>query len=92
LTKLFDPRAEIVTAWSLDSQIQCDLCDKQQPMLLHCCPKSETWFLKKMWKVFDRPDWNGWWAWYRPWAIWPPLAYNTAFSSISTESLSFRQN
>jgi len=47
MAKLFDPRAEFATAWPLEGCIQCDLRDRQQPMLLHRCPQSETWHLKK---------------------------------------------
>jgi len=56
VAKLFDPKAEFVIAWPLEGRMQCDLRDKQQPMLLHCCPQSETWCLIKMWKLFGRPD------------------------------------
>ena len=71
-TKLFDPRAEYVTAWPLVGCIQCDLRDRQQPMLLHCCLQSETWCLKKMCKVFGGPD-----------VVWPPLFYcNNRFCSL----------
>jgi len=53
VAKLCDPRAEFATAWPLEGQIQCDLRDRQQqPMLLLCCPQSETWYMKKMCKVF----------------------------------------
>ena len=31
-----------MAAWLLDGQILCDLCDRKQPMLLHCCPQSES--------------------------------------------------
>jgi len=30
-----------------ENRIQCDLRDRQQPMLLYCCPQSETWCLIK---------------------------------------------
>jgi len=50
--KRFDPMAELATAWPLEGQIQCDRRDKQQPMLFHCCPQSETWCLKKQYKLF----------------------------------------
>jgi len=30
--------------------------DRQQPMVLHCCPQSEIWCLKKICKVFGRPS------------------------------------
>jgi len=47
VAKFFDPTAEFRTAWPMEERIQCDLRDRQQPMLLHCCPLSETWCLKK---------------------------------------------
>jgi len=47
VAKLFDPRAEFVTAWQLKGRIQCDLRDRQQPVLSHCCPQPETRCLKK---------------------------------------------
>jgi len=56
VAKRFDPRAEFGTAWPLEGRIQCDLRDRQQLMLLHCCPQSETWHLKKMCKVFGGSD------------------------------------
>jgi len=46
VTKRFDPRAEFETAWPPEDRIYRDLRDRQQPMLLHCCPQSETWCLK----------------------------------------------
>jgi len=42
VAKLYEPRTEFATAWPQEGQIQCDLRDRQQPMLLHCCPQSET--------------------------------------------------
>ena len=47
MAKRFDPRAEFATAWPLEGRIQCDLRDRKQLMLLHFCPQSETWHLKK---------------------------------------------
>ena len=47
MTKRFGPRAEFVIARPLEGRIPCDLRDRQQPILLHCCPQSETWRLKK---------------------------------------------
>ena len=35
VAKLFDPRAELATAWTLEDRIQCYLYDRQQPMLSH---------------------------------------------------------
>jgi len=60
--KLFDPKAELETAWPLEGRIQCDLRDRQQLMLLHCCPQSETWCLKKCtryWRVVLK--WSAGW-------------------------------
>jgi len=31
--KLFDPRAEFVTAWPLEGHLQCDLCNDYSAML-----------------------------------------------------------
>jgi len=47
VAKLFDPRAELATAWPPEGRIQCDLRDRQQLMLLHCCSQSEMWCLEK---------------------------------------------
>jgi len=47
VTKRCGPRTEFVIARPLEDRIPCDLRDKQQPILLHCCPQSETWHLKK---------------------------------------------
>ena len=32
------------------------LRNRQQPVLLHRCPQSETWWLQKLCKVFGGPD------------------------------------
>jgi len=55
MAKLFDLWAEFATAWPLEGQMKGDLRDQQQPMLLHCCPQSETWCLKQMFKEFGGP-------------------------------------
>jgi len=47
MAKRFGPRTDFATAWSLEGWIQCDLRDRHQPRLLHCCAQSETWCLKK---------------------------------------------
>jgi len=47
VVKRFDPTPEFVIARPLEGRIPCDLRDRQQPILLHCCPHSEMWHLKK---------------------------------------------
>ena len=65
VAKLFDPRAKLATAWPLEGRIQCDLRDL---MVLHCCPQSETWYLKinvqgirraVVWLSLPAPDLDG---------------------------------
>jgi len=64
VAKYFDPRAKFATAWPLEGQIQCDSRDRQQPIMLHCCPQSETWCLKEIVQ-------GVWWA-----VVWSALAYD----------------
>jgi len=56
MAKHFDPRVKFANTWPLEGQIQCDWRNRLQPMLLHCCPQSGKWCLKKMSKVFGGPD------------------------------------
>jgi len=50
---LFHSRAEFVTAWPLECQTQCDLCVRQQPMLLHCCAHFGKVVLKKCTRCWE---------------------------------------
>jgi len=41
VAKCFETRGESATAWPLEGRVQRALRDRDQQMLLHCCPHME---------------------------------------------------